>query len=299
MTLKYFILVGIGGSNLGAKAVYDALKMPNDGRPELLCADTVAPVTRQRIIETIKGTPKEQILLNYVSKSGMTLESKENFEVLREYAGTVVDTYKDFEFDKNIGGRYSVFTPVGTYPLQTLGFDADAFLKGKEAASTAEAEASAAWLFQQLEAGMAIHDLFIFNPELESLGKWYRQLMGESTGKEGKGFLPTVSVGSTDLHSMFQRYIGGPRNIATTFVRAHQPGDQTIAALYEATKTVYKTEGVPFQEYMMPALNEFEIGKFMQFKMYEIIHLAKLMGVNAFDQPLVELYKTEARRLLG
>ncbi|MEK7616079.1 MAG: hypothetical protein AAB420_02655 [Patescibacteria group bacterium] len=280
MAIKYFILVGIGGSNLGAKAVYEALH--KEGQPVMLFADTVSPVMLERIIAKLKTVKKEEVLLNYVSKSGKTLESPENFEALKEYSGTIVDTYKDLEFDKTIGGRFSVLTEVGLFPLRTCGFDTDELLRGKADASEGNAE----WLFGQLQDGMVVHDMFLFGPELESLGKWYRQLMNESTGKDGKGFLATVSVGSTDLHSSFQRYIGGPRNIATTFVCAGEPDK-----FYKATIAAYKEHGLPFQEYLMPELNEYELGKFFETKMREIVHLAHLMGVDPYDQPNVEAYK--------
>lgn len=284
MKLKYFILVGIGGSNLGAKAVYDALWTPSSDGARMLFADTVSPVTLERIIAKLKTAKKEEVLLNYVSKSGTTLESKMNFELLKDYTGKIVDTYKDLDFDKTIGGRFSVLTEVGLFPLRTCGFDTDEMLRGK--ADAGDGKESAQWLYAQLEAGRVVHDMFLFNPELESLGKWCRQLMGESTGKDGKGFVPTVSIGTTDLHSMFQRYIGGPHNIATTFVCAGEPN-----IFYKATTQAYKEHGLPFQEYLMPKLDEYELGKFLETKMREIVHLAHLMGVNPFDQPNVEAYK--------
>jgi len=283
MNIKYFILVGIGGSNLGAKAVYDALRKPNP-EIEMLFADTVSSVMRQRILAKIEGVSKDEILLNYISKSGKTLETKENFDFFKEHAGHIVDTYKDLEFDKNIGGRFSVLTEVGLFPLRMCGFDTDELLHGK--ADAGDGKESAQWLYGQLQTGRAVHDMFLFNPELESLGKWYRQLMGESTGKDGKGFVPTVSIGSTDLHSMFQRYIGGSHNIATTFVCAGEPDKY-----YKAATQAYKEHGLPFQEYLIPKLGEYEIGKFMETKMREIIHLAHLMGVDPFGQPDVEAYK--------
>lgn len=286
--MKYFVLVGIGGSNLGARAVYEALRKA-DPEVELLFADTVSPVTQERIIAKLKKAKKEDVVLNFVSKSGTTLESKLNFELLKPYAGTIVDTYKDLDFDKTIGGRYSVLTEVGLFPLRSCGFDTDAMLKGK--AGAGDGKASAQWLYEQLQAGMAVHDLFLFNPELESLGKWYRQLMGESTGKDGKGLLPTVSIGTTDLHSIYQRYAGGPHNIATTFVFARHEGDEAMAAIYKAVTQAYREQGLPFQEYIMPKLDEYELGTFMETKMREIVYLAHLMGVNAFDQPNVESYK--------
>src|SRR3989338_9014834 len=142
--IKYFVLVGIGGSSLGASAVYDALKMPGDEKIEMFFADTTPPT---RIITQLKGVPKEEVMLNVVSKSGTTRETKENFEILKEYAGTVVDTYKELDFDKTIGGRFSVLTEVGLYPLRTCGFDTEGMLRGK--ADAGDGKASAEWLYSQ------------------------------------------------------------------------------------------------------------------------------------------------------
>ncbi len=283
MALKYIILCGIGGSSLGAKAVYDALYRPGQ-MPEMLFADSISPVMMERIIAKLKTVKKEEILVNYVSKSGTTRESKENFEIFKEYAGTVVDTYKDLDFDKTIGGRFSVLTEVGIFPLRTCGFNTDEMLRGK--ADAGDGKESAKWLYDQLVSGYVIHDTFLFGPELESLGKWYRQLMAESTGKDGKGFVPTVSIGSTDLHSIFQRYVGGPHNIATTFVYVGTPDKYCTASIQ-----AYREHGLPFQEYVLAERSEYELGKFFETKMREVVHLAHLMGVNPYDQPDVEAYK--------
>ena len=280
---KSVLLVGIGGSNLGAKAVYEALRAIDT--PLLLCADAVDSVTRERIVAQIDADTK----LIYVSKSGTTIESKLNFDFFKKYTDNIT-VITDPNSPPEISGRFSVFTKFGLEPISRLGFDTKKFLKGKADANEAEAKKSGAWLFEQLQVGMAIHDMFLFNPELESLGKWYRQLMGESTGKDGKGYIPTVSIGSTDLHSMFQRYIAGPHNVATTFVCIGEPD-----IFYKATTRIYRELDLPFQEYIIAKRDEYELGKFMQFKMYEIIELAMLMGVNPFDQPMVELKKTIIR----
>ena len=294
--MKYLILVGIGGSNLGAKAVYEALRLADplaQGKPVILFADTISPVMRERIVVELQHAKKEDITLNYVSKSGTTLESKENFEFFKEYAGKIVNTYQDFEFDKTIGGRFSVFTPVGTYPLEMAGVDVKAFLQGRDEAVQTDAEA----IFKYMQQGCVIYNSFFFNPELEDLGKWFRQLMAESLGKDGKGILPIVSVGSTDLHSVAQMYFGGPKNILTEFIYASQ-GSREMDAIYGGTKTAYRNHDMPFLEYPLGEISARSLGRYMQTKMLTIIALAKLMGVNAFDQPDVEHYKAETRKLL-
>jgi glucose-6-phosphate isomerase len=179
---------------------------------------------------------------------------------------------------------------------------------------------SAIVLFSQNKAGLNINDNFIFHSELESLGKWCRQLMAESLGKNGKGITPTVSVGSTDLHSMVQLYLGGPKDKITSFIYSGKsdaikipdqlslsglveningrPVSSVIKAILEGTKTAYSKKNLPFIELIIDEINEYELGAFLQFKMVETMFLGQLLEVNAFDQPNVEDYKVETRELL-
>ncbi len=188
---------------------------------------------------------------------------------------------------------------------------------------------SALVAYQCYQHGQMVHDTFVFNPELESLGKWYRQLLGESLGKavqgEGDtarvGFVPTVSVGSTDLHSVAQLYLGGPARTLTTFIHANvtahphtSPAERVfpdlapmiagkttaeiMEAILQGTKTAYNNQALPFMEIVFDDLTPFELGAFMQFKMMEIMYLGRLFGVDAFSQPAVELYKVETKKIL-
>ena len=185
-------------------------------------------------------------------------------------------------------------------------------------------------LFLNLKAQKTINDNFFFAPQLESLGKWYRQLMGESIGKEndidGKtirsGINPTVSIGSTDLHSMGQLYLGGPADKFTTFIWARNHEDavslpknplmpelvpnlhgksaqQIMEAILEGTKTAYSKQEIPYMEIVLAEISAYTLGEFLQFKMIEMMYLGKLMNVNTFDQPNVELYKQETKKILS
>jgi glucose-6-phosphate isomerase len=238
-----------------------------------------------------------------------------------------------------VGGRYSVFSAVGLFPLMLAGIDTEKLLKGarvmhdrciKKDVSENPALASAALVYLHSQKGVSISNTFFFNPYLESVGKWYRQLMGESIGKkysiEGKevnaGITPIVSVGSTDLHSMVQLYLGGPKNKFTTFVYA--PGNskeivvpkdlvfpslaeglpgkelsEIMSAIFNGVKEAYKKNNLPFVEVVLEDTSEYTLGQFLQFKMFEIMYLARLFEVNAFDQPNVEDYKKETRRILN
>ncbi len=360
LTLKYlkkdiqeFIVIGIGGSNLGSMAVYSALN-PKKG-VKLSFVDTLNLRNIKETVERIKLAQKlkKHVILNIISKSGSTTETISNSKVFieelkkiskhwNEYI--VVTTEPKSKLDvwakshaidvlpnpKNVGGRYSVFSPVGIFPLLISGVNVKNFLKGalkaldiclNPNAIKNPAIQSAAIIYESIKNKKAIYDLFIFNSDLENLGKWNRQLFGESLGKEGKGIIPTVSIGSTDLHSVGQLYLGGPKNIFTSFVSIQKIDDikipsvdigfdgivpelnnvsalKVLNSIYKGTKTAYKKRGLPFVEIVLDSISEEEIGYFMQFKMIETMLLAKLTGVNAFDQPNVEDYKKRTRELL-
>lgn len=365
--LRYVFLIGIGGSNLGTKAVYDALygfaDVVTADRPRLVCVDTTNDAVLRYITETLIPTltqPEEYVLVT-ISKSGGTTETLTNTEIvlaaLREQVGdpqerTVVITDTGSAFAQaaeaggittltmppQVGGRYSVLSAVGLFPLMALGVDVAAFRQGAQDIRAYclnsdiahnPAWQSAALLAFGLQNGKTINDTFVFNSELESLGKWYRQLLGESIGKEYSrtgepvhvGITPTVSVGSTDLHSVGQLYLGGPKDKLTTFMYAAPadnalvvpsarmfPGTVSIiegksttdimSAILGGVKIAYNKQQLPFMEIELAAITPYEIGACMQFKMIEMMILGHLLGVNPFDQPNVESYKVETKQLL-
>jgi glucose-6-phosphate isomerase len=361
--LKYNVVVGIGGSNLGTRAVYDALfgyadLLRPDRFPKLIFAETTDPEWLNATTELLNSLESgDEIIVTVVSKSGGTTETIANFEIIAESLKpklgditsrivAITDHNSKLEqaavsagiaclnIPDMVGGRFSVLSPVGLFPLATAGVDIAQLLEGARSMRDAclggdnPAAASAAVLSLQRERGLRINDNFFFHAELESLGKWYRQLMGESVGKErsiqGKvvhaGITPTVSLGSTDLHSVGQLYLGGPKDKLTTFVSsaksAHaivpservfpnlvpmvtgKSAAQIMSAILEGTKIAYHEASLPFVEIVLDAIDEHSLGEFLQFKMLEMMYLAHLMNVNAFDQPSVESYKIETKRLL-
>lgn len=358
--LKYVFVVGIGGSNLGPMAVYNAI---NSDGPELIFVDTVSPALHKCLYAKIENDieDKKDFLVSIVSKSGSTTETIANFEVLvdklTDKFGDIYDrivvtsgegsklwekaknkNYKTI-VHPNVGGRYSILSSVGQVPLMLAGLNVSELLKGAQEARDVclsgdfeknVAAVSAALQFMHYKKGIPMNDNFFFNPEMESVGKWYRQLMGESIGKaedlNGKkinnGITPLVSIGSVDLHSMVQLYLGGPRNKFTTFIYADQSkigitvpdsqyldgivdgiGGKNMAeimnAIYEGTKIAYDKGDRPFMEIELEDISERSLGQFMQYKMIEMMYLAKLMNVDPFDQPNVEDYKSEMREILG
>ncbi len=367
--LKYFIDIGIGGSNLGTKAVYDALDgyfdlyEPNRF-PKILFADTTNPTSLEKINTLLKNNLRssEEVLINVISKSGGTTETVANAEIiirsLKEkfpdiHDRVVVTTdegsnlwhkaeelgFSKLSVPKTVGGRFSVLSSVGLFPLACMGIDIQKLRAGalrirQQCLATDFEEnpalLSAIVLYLQSKNGKKINDNFLFNQELESLGKWYRQLMGESIGKEkdlkgqivNSGITPTVSIGSTDLHSMAQLYYGGPKDKITTFVYAKSNADevrildemlmtelvegiagksakQIMDAIFTGAKIAMENAEMPYTEVVMDDISEYSLGEFLQFKMIEMMYLGKLLNVNTFDQPNVESYKIETKKILN
>ncbi len=370
LSLKYIIVAGIGGSNLGAAAIYDALYPKFDGflskHPKLLFSDTNNPREMEllkKIIEENVHEPKE-IVLNIITKSGTTVETIANAMVLFEtlslkfgeqdaIARTVVTTDEESSLwkialekgiqvlpvPKKIGGRYSVFSPVGIFPLSLAGINVAEFLSGagsvRDSFLSADLNENPALLSSSVDflvhqKGLSIYNSFFFNSELESVGKWGRQLFAESLGKkndkEGKtvysGMTPVVSVGTTDLHSMVQLYLGGPKDKFTNFIHTdgteigrvtvpvHSIFDPLVSVIsgkdfqklmssnLGGTMEAYKENSLPFVETILPGMNERSLGQYCLLKMIETVLLGKLWNINPFDQPEVESYKKIARELL-
>lgn len=367
--LKYVVVIGIGGSNLGTKAVYDALRgqadtLSDNSFIKMIFIDTVNTSLMHSFENFLKKEvlSLEEILICSISKSGGTAETIANTEMVMELASKYVQ--KDMKSrlvvitDQNssywneavkkdiavlsipdlVGGRYSVLSPVGLFPLGAAGLDIDALLSGaremRERCITKTvtkniAAISATILYHQHRKKRVINDNFIFHPQLESVGKWYRQLMGESVGKEknkqGKvvniGITPIVSIGSTDLHSVGQLYLGGPKDKITTFIYAKKgpkdisvpkkrlfgrlvpmitkkTADDILTSILSGVKVAYKKKRLPYMEVELDDISEKSIGAFFQFKMIEMMYLGFLLKVNVFDQPNVESYKIETKKIL-
>lgn len=360
--LRFVLVIGIGGSNLGAKAVYEALSAPfgfAEGKPRMLFADTVSPrllTDLERLLLREVAYP-EEIVINLISKSGATTESIVNAEILLAMlaerfpgilARVVVTTDQNsplwkiaekeglgvLSIPKEVGGRFSVFSPVGLFPLALAGVDVDELCAGgRDALHAALDEENAPLrlstaLFRTMRSGASILNFFFFNPEMESMGKWARQLYGESLGKEkdktGKtihaGITPIVSIGSTDLHSMAQLYLGGPRDKFTLFTyipeRTHRrvpkkgvflplvagiagrSPEEVMNAIYQGVRSAYASHRLPFGELTFSAVSPYALGQFFEFHMLTVIYLGELLHVNTFDQPNVEDYKRVTRSIL-
>lgn len=357
------VVVGIGGSSLGAKAVLQSVqgRIPSYAKYSLRVyfAETVDSDRMHTIFSILEQElcAGHNIIINVVTKSGTTTETIANFHViLAALKKQRPDTYRELvvvttdknsplwqygkqegftllEIPKLVGGRYSVFSAVGLFLCGMVGIDVAQLCGGAahmvQHCINSNIEENPALMsalihYSHYRKGVAISDLFLFSVDLEAVGHWYRQLLAESIGKEfdrdGQrvlvGITPTVSLGSIDLHSVAQLYLGGPRDKFTTFVTVEQSaytvtvpeesplfGGKSFAtimhALSEGTQSAYLKNERPFCSVTLPEKNAWYIGQFLQFKMIETMYLGFLLHVDPFDQPNVELYKREAHRLLS
>lgn len=345
-SLDYVVVVGMGGSILGTIAVYEALSETLAKKhTKLLFLDNIDPDKLHHVLDKIS---KKNYLINLVSKSGNTTETISNFLVLikklklgpKELTKRVVITcdYNTRLYNmgldmglyvlgtqSHIGGRFSVFSSVGLFPLYLCGVNIDLLLLGARSAVASmlsvksSSAISAAILYNHLKS-KNIHDTFLFDSNLESFGKWYKQLLSESTGKKNVGcYTPTVSIGSSDLHSIGQLYLGGPNDKFTTFVKIKKSAYDFVVPsgfdfivegiskkklsrirdfIYDGLKSSYIKKKMPFVEFILEKKSEEVLGEFITSKMIETLFLGHLMGVNVFDQPSVESYKKETRKLL-
>lgn len=354
-----FIICGIGGSYLGAKAVIDALSPHfNKKGPEILFAGHhMGGKYLQELLAYIKtpkqdGAPKS-VYVNVISKSGSTLETALSFRMIREVmdqlyeekaADRIICTtsseggvlnklieekaYRKFIIPEDVGGRFSVLTPVGLIPIAVAGIDIKTLFYGAVSAFN-KYEEDATEIVKYAAVRRALHEKGItidvfscFEPELQSFGGWIQQLMGESEGKEGKGIFPTVAAFSTDLHSLGQFIQQGTRSMMETFIAVEKPisnlkvnsleGDHdklnylagnsfheinTKARI--GTTEAHKDGEVPIINLSLSSLNAEVIGELIYF--FELLTgiFVYSLGVNPFNQPGVEDYKKAMYRLLG
>ncbi len=361
---RLMIIVGIGGSNLGIRAIQEALLgcRYNATEPELKVyyadsVDTVAMAELLLIIKVVLDRGHEVICV-IITKSGTTTETVANAQLIT----TLLEQERPLSYKKsiviitdknsimhriavaekidylliprNVGGRFSVFSSVGLFPLAMLNIKIEELLSGasyaleclKSDISANISAQSAVNAYLHYVHGRSINDFFIFDQSLAYLGGWYRQLVGESLGKKNYqrhpvGITPTISLGTNDLHSVGQLYLGGPNDKYTTFLRvAYHPQDLVVPqgifssaapwvekkslgcikeAIFRGVTDAYRERERPFVILNLPEITPFWLGVLLQMKMIEIIYLGLLLEVDPFDQPDVEAYKTTTQRILS
>ncbi len=355
------VVIGIGGSYLGAKAVNDALSNSFD----LLKKDRKAPVVLyagqnigedylSELLETLED--KSFGLIN-ISKSGTTtepaiafrllkkaLEDKVGKEGAKERIVAVTDAsrgalrtladqegYKTFIIPDNVGGRFSVLTPVGLLPIAVAGFDIATLLRG--AADMEKATGTDTAFENNLSAkyaaarnalyrsGKKIEILVNYHPKLHYFGEWWKQLYGESEGKDGKGIFPAAVDFSTDLHSMGQWIQEGERTIFETVISVEKPSrslaiptdaadldglnflagkgiDEVNKMAELGTRLAHVDGGVPNMKVSIEKVDEYNLGQMIYFFERACGISGYMLEVNPFDQPGVEAYKKNMFALL-
>lgn len=354
----YVVCIGIGGSYLGAKAVIEALSdsfatLKQHNGPQVLFAGQNIGEDYLYELQSLLSDKKFGIIV--ISKSGTTTEPAIAFRLLKEQLEKQVgkaeaskrivaitdanrgalrklateEGYKTFVIADNVGGRFSVLTPVGLLPIAVAGFDIKALIDGArtmEAASlNGENNCVAAYAATRnalYRAGKKIEILVNYNPKLHFLGEWWKQLYGESEGKDHKGIFPAAVDNSTDLHSMGQWIQDGERTIFETVISVGEQQHKVVIPTdadnldglnYIAGKRVDEVNkmaelgtviahvdgGVPNMRITLPSLTEFWLGQIIYFFEKACGVSGYILGVNPFNQPGVEDYKRNMFALLN
>ena len=355
---EVLVVAGIGGSYLGARAVIEAVKglyhnELEDGPKIYFCGNSISPSYLNDIIALCKG---KKFSINVISKSGTTTETSLAFRVLRKlledemgveeankriYATTdrakgtlkqLADAqgWPTFVVPDDVGGRYSVLTAVGLLPIACAGIDIDALMKGAADAREAYSVCSKdndAYRYAMTRnilyrKGKVVETLAAFEPDFTMMNEWYKQLFGESEGKDQKGLMPTSCIFSTDLHSMGQFLQDGSRTMFETYVDIKNTredfyieplegnfdglnflADQNMSVVnrkaMEGTILAHNDGGVPIGVIEVDSLDAYNVGYLIYFFWKACAVSGYLLSVNPFDQPGVESYKKNMFALLG
>lgn len=357
------VVAGIGGSYLGARAVIEALGnsfawLVNDKKnPTILFAGN--NIGEDYLAELTDYLKDKKFGVINISKSGTTTETALTFRLLKKQceaqrgkeeakdvivaitdakkgaARTCADKegYKSFVIPDNVGGRFSVLTPVGLLPIACAGFDIKALVQGaadmekatgRDVALQDNIAAQYAVVRNALyrETGKKIEIIVNFQPKLHFIGEWWKQLYGESEGKDHLGIYPAACDFTTDLHSMGQWIQEGERSIFETVISVEQPNkkmlfpkddenldglnflagkrvDEVNKMAELGTRLAHVDGGVPNIHVSLPELNEYYIGQLLYFFEKACGISGNLLGVNPFNQPGVEAYKKNMFALLN
>jgi len=350
---EVMVVVGIGGSYLGARTVIEALRAPD--APEVLYAgQTLSAEYTAALLASLKG---RRFCINVVSKSGTTTEPAIAFRLLREaliaqvgkekarrlivattdpssgaLRGVVEkEGYTAFPIPKNVGGRYSVLTAVGLLPIAFAGVDAAALRDGAiacaEACRNPDLAQNPAYVYAAARnllygKGKSTELLACFEPRLHYLNEWWKQLYGESEGKNHMGIFPASVEFTTDLHSMGQWIQDGRRDIFETFITldggmpdvripedpdnadelnflAGMSVDEVNHRAFQGTALAHRDGGVPNMTISLPGLTPYSLGVLLYFFEKACGVSGYLLGVNPFNQPGVEAYKKNMFALLN
>ena len=354
------IVIGIGGSYLGARAAIEFIKSPlynniKKETPDIYFAGN--SISGSQLSDLLKICEGKKVSVNVISKSGTTTEPAIAFRVFRKWLeenygveearkriycttdkarGTLKqladnEGYECFVIPDDVGGRFSVLTPVGLLPIAVCGADIDALMKGAADARAAYADCDiakndcykyAAVRNIMYNKGKACELLVSYEPRFALMAEWYKQLFGESEGKDNKGIFPCSVTFSTDLHSLGQFIQEGSRIMFETVVKineldsdveiekAENDGDglNFLAGknmsfvndkAFEGTILAHTDGGVPNYVIEMDKADEYNLGYLIYFFEKACAISGYMLGVNPFNQPGVESYKKNMFALLG
>ncbi len=351
-----FVVCGIGGSYLGARAAIEMMNgLYGDNKPEIIyMGNTFSSTYISQVMNYIKD---KEVTVNVISKSGTTTETSLAFRILKQFMeekygaeaknriiattdkarGTLKaladkEGYETFVIPDDIGGRFSVISPVGLLPIAVAGIDIDALMKGLHDGmgeyGDADLDKNPAYRYAVARRilqnqGYDVELLVNYEPQMQMVAEWWKQLFGESEGKDGKGILPDSVCFSTDLHSLGQFVQEGKKvlfetnlYVETPMIDLTFPNDDANedGMNYLAGKSVdwankmaakgtlqahEETGGVPNILLTMPGMTSYDFGNMCMF-FFKAIAMTTLMNdSNPFNQPGVEVYKKNMFKLLG
>lgn len=351
------VVAGIGGSYLGARSALDALKgIKGVDKPEIIfMGQTFSPNYTHQVLEYLKD---KKFAINVISKSGTTTETSIAFRLLKSLLEEKVgkeearksifavtdkekgalktlcnqEGYSTYVLPGNIGGRYSVLTPVGLFPLAAAGVDVKAMLKGAQEAQkefdNPDLKTNMCYRYAVSRDYMYRHshpvEMYVtYEPQMSQISEWLKQLFGESEGKEKKGLLPTSVTFSTDLHSLGQFVQDGSPILFETILNVINPNDDVVIPsdkddldglnylagkklsyvnqmAYQGTLKAHEVDGgVPCNIITIEKMDAKTLGYLFYFFMRACAMSAYLLEINPFNQPGVEIYKKNMFHLLG
>ena len=357
------VVIGIGGSYLGARAAIEMLShtfhnsLDNSKRktPAIFyCGNNISSTYMAELLEAVEG---KDISVNVISKSGTTTEPAIAFRIFKDYLEkkygkeeaknriyattdkakgalkTLADAegYQTFVVPDDVGGRFSVLTAVGLLPIAAAGINIDDIMKGaadaREEFSNPSLKENTAYQYAAARnclynKGKEIEILVNYEPALHYFNEWWKQLYGESEGKDNKGLFPAGVDFSTDLHSMGQYIQQGRRNLIETVIKVESPKKKVVIEensdnldglnflagkdmdyvnkkAFEGTLLAHNDGGVPNMVITVPELTPYYFGQMVYFFEKACGISGYLLGINPFDQPGVEAYKKNMFALLG
>jgi glucose-6-phosphate isomerase len=348
------VVIGIGGSYLGARATIETLASEEDRRNIFFAGYNMSCESLSALLNRLED---KDVSVNVISKSGTTTEPAITFRILEDFlqkkygpdniSDRVICTtdnekgalraiadkkgYKSFVIPDDVGGRFSVFTPVGLLPIACAGINIRELVEGalrqREESLNCDISSNISYMYAAVRnclyrKGKRIEILGSFNSKLHYVDEWWKQLFGESEGKGGHSIFPASCDFSTDLHSMGQLIQQGERNLFETFLVVEKECSECEIPVsednldnlnylankqlsyinrkaYEATAEAHFEGGVPNSTIFIPEMTPFYLGKLFYFFEKAVGASAYIAGVNPFNQPGVEAYKNKMFKLLG